>query len=309
MVNNTQFKGCNAIQMDNDELKIVILPSIGGKIASIYKKDKDFELLFQNKAEEYKKPRIYEDFAIYDASGFDDAFPIIDECTVRCGEMNVMFPDHGEIWSSDFEYTIAEERVVLRYISKILPYSYEKTIYLKSNFVVIEYSITNNGEYALPCIWAMHCLMNCEEDMEIIFPHGTSEITNVLKSNYLGEVGQSHTYPVTKDIKGNDYYLNRIFKKSSMKMEKYYVKGKVKHGYCGVVYPSRDISVNIHFDKNKLPFLGFWITEGGFRGDYNCALEPTNGYYDNIETAERENSLFILKEDEQLNFDIKLELK
>lgn len=305
----TEFKACSAVQLENDNLKVVILPSIGGKIASIYNKGKAFELLFQNKAEEYKKPRIYDDFGLYDASGFDDAFPTIDECRVNYGGKEVIYPNHGEIWSSDFKYSTDGEKVTLSGTSSILPYGYEKTIYLKDSCLVIEYRIANYGEYEMPCIWAMHCLINCEEDMQLVLPQDTIEVINVLKSDYLGEAGQVHSYPVTRDIKGSDYHLDRILSRSSGKMEKYYVRGKIAHGCCGVVYPSQDVSFNIYFDKNKLPYLGFWITEGGFRGDYNCALEPTNGYYDNIDTAKRQNSLFLLKAGEKLAFDIRLELK
>ena len=50
------FKGIECIILENKTLKIVVLPSIGGKIASIYNKEKDFELLFQNKNNEYKHP-------------------------------------------------------------------------------------------------------------------------------------------------------------------------------------------------------------------------------------------------------------
>jgi hypothetical protein len=55
--------------------------------------------------------------------------------------------------------------------------------------------------------------------------------------------------------------------------------------------------------------LGIWVTEGGFRGDYNCALEPTNGYYDNIDTARKEGRLFKLKPKERLNFIIEIALR
>jgi hypothetical protein len=72
---------------------------------------------------------------------------------------------------------------------------------------------------------------------------------------------------------------------------------------------SKKILYSIDFPKEKLPYLGFWVTEGGFRGDYNCALEPTNGYYDDIDIAKNNNKLKILEPKEELNFYIRLQLK
>ncbi|WDC83206.1 hypothetical protein PL321_10375 [Caloramator sp. mosi_1] len=39
------------------------------------------------------------------------------------------------------------------------------------------------------------------------------------------------------------------------------------------------------FPKDRIPYLGVWINEGGFKGEYNCALEPSNAFYDSVEIA------------------------
>ena len=76
------FKKCHSINLENEVLRTIILPSMGGKVASIYRKDKDFELLYQNKEDVYRKPKIYDDFSEYDTSGFDDTFPTIDSISI-----------------------------------------------------------------------------------------------------------------------------------------------------------------------------------------------------------------------------------
>ena len=43
------------IVIENANISIKIIPQLGGKIASIYRKDKAFELLFQGKKEPVKK--------------------------------------------------------------------------------------------------------------------------------------------------------------------------------------------------------------------------------------------------------------
>jgi galactose mutarotase-like enzyme len=308
VISECLFKGCKAIKLENDKLIVILLPHIGGKIVSLYNKAKQFELLFQNRDDVYKKAKTYDDFSKFDASGFDDAFPTIDACEVEYGGRKIKYPDHGEIWSSSFRYKIDGDKVCLYYESELFSYLYQKVLYLKDNRLCMEYNIKNKSSYDFPCIWAMHCLVVCDEKMTIDFPEGTDIVENVLESEDLGEVGRLHPYPITKTRNGRDYPLNRILGKSANKAKKYYAAGKVSKGECGNYYPEKDVNYVIYFDKEKLPYLGFWVTEGGFRGDYNCALEPTNGYYDSINNALEKDGLYILKAKDTLSFDIKIEL-
>ncbi|HHY79455.1 MAG TPA: DUF5107 domain-containing protein [Thermoanaerobacter sp.] len=309
MVEKLIFKGVDAIKLENDGLKVLILPDIGSKIASIYRKDKDFEVLFQNKEGIYRKPKLGDKFAEFDASGFDDAFPTIDRCIVKYEGREIEYPDHGEVWSATFNYEIINDKIKLWFESAILPCRYEKNIWLEGEKLKLHYKIKNNGKTEFPCMWIMHCLARCEEDMILKFPPGTKEVVNVQKSSKLGEVDSIHPFPVTTSLDGNIYRLDRVLPRNSGHTEKYYVNGMVKEGVCSIYYPSQNVTFEIKFDKNKLPYLGFWVTEGGFRGDYNCAFEPTNGFYDSIDIAKKKNKLFYLKSKEEFEFDIEISLK
>ncbi len=166
----------------------------------------------------------------------------------------------------------------------------------------------NTSKENLPCIWAAHYLVNCHKDMELILPKGTDLVMNVTKSKYLGEIGNFHPYPKTIDYYGNEYRLDRVFPHDANKYEKYYVYNTISEGKCGIYYPHKNVTYLLHFDKEKLPYIGFWVTEGGFRGDYNCAIEPSNGFFDSIDRARLEGKLYELKAGESLNFTISIEL-
>lgn len=304
------FKGEEALVLENHSLRVTILPRIGGKVASFYHKSKDFELLFQNRQPSYAKANLYDDFSQFDASGFDDAFPCIDPGAVSLKGKDVLYPDHGEIWSGEFECKKHDEHTVdLYYKSKILSYTYYKQLSLEDECLRINYKIKNTGIDPFPCIWTMHCLIRCEKDMELLFPKYTERIENALDSTRLGAKGTVHSFPITKSIAGESYMLNRILPATANHMEKYYVKGRVSEGRCGAYYPAENITFTVSYDKELLPYLGFWITEGGFRGDYNCAMEPSNGYYDSIEVAKCNNAVYHLKPGEMLDFNLDLSLK
>ena len=187
---------------------------------------------------------------------------------------------------------IKGEKLQLSFESKKFNYKYEKIFSLLGDSLIIQYKILNTGVEEFPCIWAMHCLIKCEEDMELILPKGTRKVINVLKGNLLGKVGDVYNYPETTNKNGKSIKLNKVRPPNVNDMEKFYVKRKVTEGYCGAYYPSKDIRYEVHYKKTKLPYLGIWINEGGYKGGYNCALEPTNGYYDSINIAEKEKGLY-----------------
>ena len=86
--------------------------------------------------------------------------------------------------------------------------------------------------------------------------------------------------------------------------EKFYICGAVSEGKCGIDSRGKDVQADIEWDNNVLPYLGFWITAGGFRGDYNCAWEPSSGYYDSVSRALRNNAVWELLPQEEKQFDI-----
>ncbi|MBA2132505.1 DUF5107 domain-containing protein [Capillibacterium thermochitinicola] len=305
MMKEIVFKGRTGILMENGVLRVIVLPELGGKVASIYHKEKGFEFLFQNKEDVYRKPSLYADFAQYDASGFDDCFPTIDSSIVKYKDQDVTYPDHGEIWSAEFNYFMNGQALFLSYTSKILPYTYQKDISLGDDTLHLNYAITNFGDEPIKCIWALHCLLNCYEDMEIIFPPSTTEVVNV-SSGLLGAEGTIHPFPVTRTVDGRSYRLDRVWPANSGICCKYYLSHRIENGICGVYYPASDLRLNIRYDPEVLPYLGFWVTAGGYRGDYNCALEPCNGFYDSIDKAERERKLYSLEPGTTLKFSVKL---
>ncbi len=309
MIKELDFKGEKGILIESQELSVLVLPAIGGKLASIYNKEKDFELLYQNQEEYYNKPFLHASFEEFDRAGYDDCFPTIDVSKVKLSDKEVLYPDHGEIWTSSFDYSVEGETLKLVMRSAILPYEYKKEISVQHDKVNVKYSIANTGEEDFPMIWAMHCLVNAEEQMTVNFPEGTKSMENVHESQRLGEMGVVYSYPVDKDLQGNVYDFRKIRGPEADNTEKYYVAHKVEKGQCSIHYPSKDVDFIIDYDSEKLPYLGFWLSEGGFRGDYNCALEPTNGYYDSIDIAAAKGKLAYLKAQETLEFNIAIELK
>lgn len=287
-----------SIILENDVLRIELLPGMGGKIISFFRKDKEFELAAGGGRDEHVRPDEKDGFEPY-AYGMDEAFPNIDVEEVEWKGRRLCYPDHGEIWKSEFqilEQSGAGARLIMN--SPEFGYQYEKRLTLEGDSLKIAYHIVNTGKEELPCIWTWHGLMRYEEDMEIILPEEIRHCRNVLPGSVLGEGGE--VYPAD----GSFYDFRRVPASNPRSMVKYYGEEKVIKGCCGFRYPSHGTKCLMSYDAGILPYFGVWITAGGFQGDYNCALEPSSGFYDGIGTARSLGKLPVLGAGERMEFGI-----
>ena len=126
---------------------------------------------------------------------------------------------------------------------------------------------------------------------------------NGLQSQRLGNPGMIYSFPQDTPL-GVRYDFTRVPQPESESYEKYFVWGKVREGRIGYRFPNEQTAIQIQYDPQIFPYLGFWVTAGGFRGDYNCALEPMTSFYDSVANAEKSATLRFLNPGESIHFDI-----
>jgi hypothetical protein len=290
--------------LENENLRIRILPELGGKIASFFLKPAAFELAAQSTHGDFRKAHIYDSFADFDMSGMDDAFPNIDPETLVYDGRIIRYPDHGEIWSSVFEVMgQGEQTLALRHESQNFPYIYEKSFRLSGNELMIRRKVRNISSTAFPCIFTLHALMHLEPDMQIVYPAGIRHMENVLPGTLLGDAGRIYPYPDGK------IDFHSLPKTGGPYMLKYYGVEKAAGGICGFDYPAQKVRCRIRYDAAVLPYIGTWITCGGFMNDYNLALEMTDGYYDKVSRALRNGKIRILSPKEEVTYDTAISLE
>lgn len=304
MLEQTTFLGSEAWKLQNDALCAIILPGHGGKVASLVLRHKGFELLFQNPKPGFSKARCGDDFSRFEACGFDEAFPTVDPCTVTVEGQPVAYPDHGELWSAAFTARPDGDALELTFTSPLLGYRYCKRFSLEGNRLVCRYRIENPTARDFPALWVCHCLVRAEPDLCIELPPEVQQVENVFDQPLLGPAGQRLSYPMA-DGPAGPMDLRRM---PADGMLKFYADGPVGAGWCRYRYPRSGVTATLRYDPAALPYLGFWATAGGYRGDVNCALEPTNGYYDNIPMARQRGACPILKAGACWDFPLEIEL-
>lgn len=127
------------------------------------------------------------------------------------------------------------------------------------------------------------------------------KVLNVKKdSKYLGNAENVCNYPIH-----NNYSLNTFLPKSSKNTEKFYLLDKVDS--AGLTLNNNKLLYTIKF-KN-IPYVGIWKNEGGFKEEYNCAIEPCNGFYDSLEVAKKYEKYLTFKPNEEKKWFILITLK
>ncbi|NLI90101.1 MAG: hypothetical protein GX366_06815 [Epulopiscium sp.] len=265
MIKKTTHFNMDAITIENDKIRVTTLPEHGFKVASIYHKEKDFEFLFQPSNKEYKKAYHGADFSKYDTSGLDDCVPSIDPCKYLDTDIDLV--DHGDVWSIPWDVKHTKGKLEGEVELPSLPLLFSRAITLDEESIIFNYRVKNLSGEDVAYLWTLHGLNCYNENTRLEFPEDLRNYINVQND----EVWNF-------DIRNlKDYPKNHTFK--------YYFTDEIKEGWALLDYRDKRVKYKVNFDPRDNPYLGIWLTTGGFKEENNVAIEPCNGFYDTLERA------------------------
>jgi len=130
--------------IENDKLRLVLMPEAGAKIANLIYKPSEEEFLWHNPRMKYKRPSYGEKYV--ECTGFDDCLPSIWACKYKGRDV----PEHGDLWALPWNLQILRDEpegvlVELDVMMKCLPFKIKKRIELNLGEarVRFEYSVKN----------------------------------------------------------------------------------------------------------------------------------------------------------------------
>jgi len=283
-INHGAYKDVDAVIIENDLLKVTVLPEWGSKTASIVHKSSGYELLWQNSEAEFRKTGYGAPYPEGDTSGFDEMFPTISRCFYEESPWEGFeVPDHGEVWSIPWQSEIAGESLIMRVHGIRFPYSLEKAVCLKESVVRIDYTAVNTSPHPFSFIWAAHPLFNTCPGMEFRVPEGMDTIITSVPGEPLGEYGNRLSFPMCTDVKGEKLDLSRVPEKRHTGYQKYYFQGKIPEGWCELYNPEENLTIRLSYPKEQVPYLGVWLNVLGWADQYNIAPEPATAAMDRID--------------------------
>ena len=287
------FQGWRALLLENDHTQLIVLPELGGKIASICSKITGTEFLWQDPTRSYRA-RVYDDeYGNYDASGFDECFPSIGACAYPGGPWDqIAIPDHGELWCIPWRYELIDERTIYLHAYGVrFPYHFEKWITLADNAAqyTLRYQLTNLSPFAFKSLWSAHPLFAAQPGMRVLLP-GTPKmrLTHALGSRISAQLLQEYEWPWLDSPDGAPLDYSLLGPPSLNANDKVYANTP-EAGWCALFIPQSREFVAFTLSASETPFIGICINHGGWPPTgaraFWVAIEPCTGWPDRLDEA------------------------
>jgi len=303
--------------LQNECLRVRVIPQLGCKIVEIYDLENDHEWLWSDKSRPIKAANYGDQYDLYDISGFDECFPNIG-ISQDPKNIGVTLPDHGEIWSLPWDVTQEENGVSATVLGKLFDYRFFRRLSLKSNKLVIEYSVSNIGDSEITYMWSAHPLFAIDESMKIEISGNPKMSKEFGFGGRIGPDGDNwyeghlseHVWP---SVVGAD---GRVSDMSEVSLDKVLTDKVVLDapvdGLVSLKKLSSGRSLTMKFSPLELPFLGICYNFGAWplTGEPATwvALEPTTGKTDRLDECTKLDCARVLAPKSNANWSLEIEL-
>jgi hypothetical protein len=184
-----------AVRLENDWLRVTVLPEVGAKIYDLVWKPSDRNFLWHNPRIHPQSYAIEANFDNYWCGGWDDAFPTCEECE-HAGEH---YPNLGELRSLRWNVEGTEETTdgataQLTAFGPISPVEVTKTVtlYHARPAVSVAWKVTNVGFLPIDFIWGTHPAVDPGQHALLRVPAKTG-IVGLASNPALGTPGQQYS--------------------------------------------------------------------------------------------------------------------
>jgi galactose mutarotase-like enzyme len=307
----THIDGLEGLVLEDDLYKLLILPQLGSKMASLVCKETGREVMWLNPDRPYRQPNYGDMYENYDVSGFDECFPGIAEGPYpQHPWKGITVPDHGELWTIPWDWEFSNGALHLWCSGLRFPYRFDKWLSRSGQSIHIRYRVTNPAPYEFKCFWAAHPIFAVRPNMRILLPDGIRVRVDWSKNSRLGPLCTEHPWPITTDASGEQADLSTILSDQAGFADKVYTT-QLPEGWCALHDPENGDFVSFSFSPDEIPYVGVWINQGGWplegKACFNVALEPCTGYPDRLDIAVIRNECTSIPAGETLEWSVNLQ--
>jgi galactose mutarotase-like enzyme len=276
--------GVETVVIENENLRLEILPELGGKIMSILYKPVDKEILWRNPGIAPHRVRAGDSYDDNWAGGWDEIFPN-DEPAELDGST---YPDHGELWTTSWSAEIEEadghSTIYMRTRTEKAEFLVERwiTLHEGEGSVRFRYQFTNEGSQSRRFLWKLHPAMALSPGDHIQIPASKF----LLEPSSLGTLAGGALEFDSPVIQISDRTVDlRVAPPCGSRQLYFFYGTQLKEGWCAIIDPRRRISVRLSFPKEIFPACWFFASYCGWNDYYVGVLEPCNGYPFRLEEA------------------------
>ena len=271
------YRGLQALVLENEHVRVVVLPELGGKIWQLTALRSGRDLLWHNprlQARPIPFGSVYDDVFL---GGWDELFPN-DIPEELAGEA---YPDHGELWASPWDWSVerapGEARVTLELRTPISGCTIVKTLTLRAGerSLSVRSRLANPTQVALPYLWKQHVALPTREPATIGLG-ATTVLMADFGSPRAGRPGDTYTWPRHRGDDGAITDMSTTLPRESRVSEFQYAT-ELAEGSCSVRYGDGS-GLELRFDRDIFRSCWLFASYGGWRDHEVVVLEPCTGY-------------------------------
>ena len=291
-ISHSLYKDQPSFVLESDRLRAEFVAQ-GARMVSFRDKRLAHEFLLQQDRETYLRSRFGSPMTPAQAVGYDDMFPTIDVCHYEEFPWEgVQLPDHGEVWSLDWDLVVEDSALTASVHGVRLPYRLTRRMSLPDeNQLRMDYLLENLSPMDLSYLWSSHPMLLVEEGARIEVPEECKKGKTVLSlSGRLGGYGDEFTWPLWTDPQGISHDLSLIRSPRAGDVEKYFFTNRLTNGWCRLRCPSNGASLTLLFPPEHLPYLAVVVDECGSGPRFYTLLEPCSAPFDRLDLSRKYTS-------------------
>jgi galactose mutarotase-like enzyme len=270
----TAADGIPAVGLRSAQVEVVILPSLGAKVAHLRDLNSGREWMWRPpEGAIYRQLPVGTDFRESSRVGADECFPTIGPCTWRGREL----PDHGEVWAIPWMLDpegLEAGRITTEVRLPVSPFVLTRTVTLDERRLSFAYRLQNLDGEEQEFMWAFHPLLCIEEGDMIDLP---SECSHV---RVYGQEETRFAWPSPRE----GVHWDQLELGSGSGAIKLFTE-PLQRGFVEVRNTRTRDRLRYEFDPREVDTVGLWITRGGWNGYHHFAVEPGIGAPDPLDAA------------------------
>ena len=275
-----------AIVMESDRVRAVILPMLGGRVWELEDRHRRRQWIWHRPDVPLQASPVG---AAYDdvwAGGWEELFPNDAPGLFEGREL----PDHGEWWA--MSWTTLEARsgatgtVKLAATATIVRAHCTKEFHLADGATTLSvtYCIRSAEDRPFHFLFKQHLPVAITPTCRMLLPGGRVEAVDPAFSTLI-RGGDPFAWPVAR-VSGESVDLRQIPTATSRLQEFLYVRD-LPEAWCGVEDPAQGAMLRMDFDSTALPYVWLFLTYGGWRNLYTAVLEPCSNMPKSLTDAVR----------------------
>lgn len=283
-------RGLDILTIENNHLRVEIVPALGGKISSVFNKHYSKEFLWNNINLDLQENEPGDDYDSNFWGGIDELLPndVPEEIDGKT------YPDHGELWTSRLEYSVSENAVSVYGVLPLSGLYYRKTICLQADTpkIKLEYNIINQSGKRRQFLWKLHAALRIGEGDRLVTSARKAKIVN-LEASRFRDTGE-FSWPVIDGVDAS------LVPKKDGTMDFFYLYDS-PDGEMSLLMDGGKYRFSYHYDQRVFPYQWYFASYGQFRDHYTAILEPASAMPVRVSEASDLGQCSVLEAGEAIN--------